>query len=195
MSLKNKLIVIIAFWLRIPTLVFTILRNETTNDLISTTDVSLTAAIVVIWQSIEMSYSIAAATIAALKRFTESLNTGFGHGGLIRVHGHSKSYKLSDLSASLKDSKIKPTTNTEPLPALTIRLDASPATRNANDSQSLKLRPESIHNEATVSSQLQSSGSRETSMHDQPLRHNNIRQDVRYSVHYDEHPPVSVHNL
>ncbi|KAH6622426.1 hypothetical protein C7974DRAFT_222097 [Boeremia exigua] len=102
---KSKFVVIMAFWLRIPTIVFTILRNGATKDLSSTADVSLTAAMVVIWQAIQMTYSIAAATIAALKRFTESLNTGFGHGKLISVHGNTQSYDLSDRSASIKNSR------------------------------------------------------------------------------------------
>ncbi|XPS76431.1 hypothetical protein M3J07_008480 [Ascochyta lentis] len=101
MSTKNKFVVVLAFWLRIPTIIFSVRRNKATNNLNHTSDGSLTAAMVVIWQTIEMSYSIAAATVAAFKRFTESLNTGFGHGEIIRVQGYSKGYKMSDRSASL----------------------------------------------------------------------------------------------
>lgn len=174
---------------------FTFLRNNATNSLSSPADVSLTAAMVVIWQTIEMSYSIAAVTIAALKRFTESLNTGFGHGELIRVHGHSQSYKLSARSASLKDSKgSKPSISSEPIPNLTVRQDVEIVTGNGDNTQPLRLRPENLHNEVTVSSLPKGSSSEGRSMQNVRPGDNSIRHDVRYSVHYDELHCVSGEN-
>lgn len=172
---------------------FTILRNGTTNDLEANVDVSLTAAMVVVWQSVEMSYSIAAATIAALKRFTESLNTGFGHGELIRVHGQSQIYKLSDRSASLKGSESKPTSSVEPLPDLAIQWDAKDTTETLTQSSALKLRPEIFVNEVIVSSLSQSPSSNQSAAHARRPKDNDIRQDVRYSVHYDDQPLISSH--
>ena len=145
---------------------------------------------VVIWQAIEMTYSIAAANIAALKRFTESLNTGFGHGELIRVHGHSQGYKMSDRSASLKGSKAsKPSINVEPIH--TNGQDLRVVPKSANDLQQLKLRPENLHNEVTVSSVPKRAGVEETAAQNMRLEDNSIRHDVQYSIHYDENPLVS----
>lgn len=87
------------------TIIFSVLRYRATHKLTTSVDISLTGATVVIWQAIQLFYSLAAVTIAALKRFTETLNTGFGHGELMRVHGSSQGYKLSDRSASQKGSK------------------------------------------------------------------------------------------
>jgi hypothetical protein len=174
--------------------VFTILRNETTNDLTSNVDVTLTAALVVIWQSAEMSYSIAAATIAALKRFTESLNTGFGHGELIRVHGQSQNYKLSDRSVSLIGSKSKPTSNVESLTDSTLHEDAKHTTESLKQEPFLKLRPENFQNEVTVSSLSQSPSSNQSAAHSRRPKDNDIRQIVRYSVHYHEQPLEVSHN-
>ncbi|KAF2630416.1 hypothetical protein BU25DRAFT_484485 [Macroventuria anomochaeta] len=192
MSTKNKFIVIAAFWLRVPTLVFTILRDNATKNLGSTADISLTAAMVVVWQAIEMSYSIAAATIAALRRFTESLNTGFGHGELIRVHGHSQGYKMSDRSASLKGSTAsKPSTIVEPIPNRMSRQEFRTIPREGGDFQLLKLRPETLQNKVTVSSLPKRSGVKERPDQNVRLEDNSIRHDIRYSVHYDEDPLVS----
>lgn len=84
----------------------------TTHDLTKTSDVFLDGALVLIWQAVELSYSLAAVTIAALKSFTETLNTGFGHGELVRVHGNSEAYKMSDMSANSRTAKSKSLTST-----------------------------------------------------------------------------------
>jgi|SRR5690242_9370613 len=169
------------------TIALTILRNGATNRLDSTADVSLTAAMVVIWQAIELAYSIAAATIATLKRFTESLNTGFGHGELIRVHGQSHDYKMSDRSTSTKDSRAsKPSTNTATNctqgQELQVIVPEEPSLR-------LQLRPSDIHDEAQVTSPPQPCGSG-LSVDTQSEQHA-IRQYSRYSVRYDEEPLMS----
>jgi hypothetical protein len=144
---------------------------------------------VVVWQAIEMSYSIAAATIAALKRFTESLNTGFGHGELMRVHGHSQAYKTSDRSASLKRSSIsKPSITVEPIPGQTHERDVRDATPEGSGLQQLKLRPKDGQNETVVSSLPKSSGAGDKLVGQLGSGNNEniILQDLRYSVHYDE---------
>ncbi|KZM19419.1 hypothetical protein ST47_g9361 [Ascochyta rabiei] len=173
MSIKNKFVVIVAFWLRIPTLVFTILRDNATNNLSYTSDVSLTAAMVVVWQTIELSYSIAAATVAALKRFTESLNTGFGHGELIRVRKYSEGYKMSDRSASLKGSGVsKPSIKAEQIPNHANEHNFQGVPLESKELQRLKLRPEGLHNKVTISTLPRHS--------DSGKRPNDI--------HYDEDP-------
>ncbi|KAJ4983076.1 integral membrane protein [Stagonosporopsis vannaccii] len=184
MSVRNKFVVTAAFWLRVPTIALTILRDGATNRLNSSADVSLTAAMVVIWQAIELAYSIAAATIAALKRFSESLNTGFGHGELIRVHGQSQNYKLSDRSTSTKDSNAsKPSANIAA--DITQGQDLQVAGTERLSSQ-LQLRSDGIHNEAQVYSSSQHSGGGPSV--DAQLEERVIRQYLRYSVHYDEEP-------
>lgn len=171
------------------TIALTMLRNGATNRLDSTADVSLTATMVVIWQAIELAYSIAAATIAALKRFTESLNTGFGHGELIRVHGQSQAYKMSDRSASTKDLRAcKPSTNTTTNcthgQELQVIVPAEPLR--------LQLRSNDIHDDIQVTSLPQPSGSGLSV--DAQLEEHVIRQCSRYSVRYDEEPLVSDEN-
>lgn len=175
----------------VSTVVFTILRNNATNRLSSTSDASITAAMVVVWQSVEMSYSIAAATIAALKRFTESLNTGFGHGELMRVHGHSQAYKMSDRSTSLKHSGTsKPSVNIGPLSDRPDKQSFQSASLEGSNFQQLKLRPEKLQNETTVSSLPKSSDMGVEATDSAGSAGNIIRHDLRYSVHYDDDPLV-----
>lgn len=134
---------------------------------------------VVIWQAIELSYSIAAATIAALKRFTESLNTGFGHGELMRVHGQSQGYKMSARSTSVKGSTVsKPSISVEPV-------------GGQEEFRQLKLRPENVRNQVTVSSVPEREGLGEGAGKGRCKGDDGIRHDVRYSIHYDEEPLVS----
>ena len=136
-----------------------------------------------------MAYSIAAATIVALKRFTESLNTGFGHGELIRVHGQSQSYKLSDRSASTKDSRTsKPSVSVDrrlhkPEPLI--------ASRGDDDFQPLNSGRENRNHKVSVSSLSKHAGAGESAGQNARPNDNVIRHDVRYSVHYDEEPLVT----
>lgn len=147
---------------------------------------------VVVWQAVEMSYSIAAATIAALKRFTESLNTGFGHGELMRVHGQSQGYEMSDRSGSLKDSRnSKPSVSSAPVPDTTNRHGFHTTPIRNSDYQQLNLRPENLHNEVTVASLSKRSVVEEKPVQTHCEGDNIIRHDVRYSVHYEENHLVS----
>ncbi|KAJ8107513.1 hypothetical protein OPT61_g8811 [Boeremia exigua] len=189
MSRKSKSFVVVAFWLRIPTIAFSILRNDTTNRLRSTPDTSLSAAMILIWQAIELTYSIAAATIAALKQFTESLNTGFGHGELIRVHGQSQSYKLSDRSTSTKNSKAsKPASSVNADEASHARKDEVSVPRVDVDSSQMILRSDNGQNEVTVSSQSEGSLGWQSLGRSDRSEENSIWHDVQYLVHYDEEP-------
>jgi hypothetical protein len=142
---------------------------------------------VLVWQAIEMSYSVAAATIAALKRWTESLNTGFGHGELIRVHGNSQNYKLSDRSGSSKSSKAsKPHTRMSPGQTLQQERVQSPDYQL----QELDLRPRHLFDEIEVQSSANYSRPIVGAAQEVRLDDMSIRQDFRYSVHYDEEPLV-----
>lgn len=153
---------------------------------------------VAIWQAIEMAYSIAAATIAALKRFTESLNTGFGHGELIRVHGHSQNYKLSDRSASSGDSRIsKPSVAKQVQPIQQEPLTLSIFAQEDYNLQQLNLKRKSPVHEARVSTPQKSSGSGKKALKSKHSTDKSIMHDVQYSIHYDEEPlvPPNASNL
>ncbi|KAH9872990.1 hypothetical protein J1614_005386 [Plenodomus biglobosus] len=177
MDKRNRIYVIAAFWLH---------RLTTTND------VSLSAAIVVVWQAVQLSYSLAAATIAALKRFTESMNTGFGHGELIRVHGTSEGYQMSDQSGSRKRSKSSKSSSNRPnyhditVDSMESESELPPPRKGsiAAQQKTMRLRPERLRNTATVSSPA------EDAITELPKtrssQDNIIRQEVQYSVQYSD---------
>lgn len=184
------------------TIIFTVFRNTMTDDLTKTSDALADGALVVIWQAVELSYSLAAVTIAALKSFTENLNTGFGHGELVRVHGTSNAYKMSDLSTNMKNSRAKfPSTTvaSTDTPRSGFHSAAKPSLDAAN--RDLKLRPESLQNLATISSPAQESapysfigtrkgnGSIDTGGSEEHI----IMQEIQYSVHYDQAPLYQRH--
>ncbi|RAR06713.1 hypothetical protein DDE82_003249 [Stemphylium lycopersici] len=191
MSSRNKLIVISAFWLRIPTIIFSALRQSETHKLTSASDVSIAATRIVIWQAVELSYSLAAATIAALKRFTESLNTGFGHGELMRIHGSSQGYEMSTRSA--KSEKRFPHTKAARFKGLAQDLDTVSSGASTVGASSephitrMKLRPEPVRNTATVSSPRKDPVAENRPLDTKRLK-DNIIQEVEYSVQYEQGP-------
>lgn len=189
MSFRNKLVVVSAFWLRCPTLIFTVLRHRTILRLTSASDVSRSAAIVVIWQAVELSYSLAAVTIAALRRFTQSLNTGFGHGELVRVHGPS--FKMSAGSGSAKDAKSSPSqsrkhagTNVDTLTTNASEQELAPSRKPYPGS--ILLRPERIRSTTKITSTYERPHSLNRSLerNSEGSEDGIIRQQVQYSVHY-----------
>ncbi|KAI4918293.1 hypothetical protein J4E90_002677 [Alternaria incomplexa] len=192
MAFRTKLIVISSFWLRLPTLIFSALRQNEIHQLTTTSDVSLTAATVVIWQAVELSYSLAAATLAALKRFTESLNTGFGHGELMRVHAPSQGYKLSGRGVApgkAKTSRKQASRPDEPeisMDTMSSDTTALPLSRFDPRVAQMKLRPEALQNTAIVSSAPQNLVLHDERVDDASLKNNIIRQEVQYSVHYEQ---------
>ncbi|KAH8633399.1 hypothetical protein IG631_12033 [Alternaria alternata] len=155
--------------------------------LAASSDIPLAAAMVVIWQAIELSFSLAAATIAALKRFTESLSTGFGHGELMRVHGSSQGYKLSARSATSRNTRESrnklPRSN-----AHDISIDTVSSREESSLEQHvtrMKLRPEALQNTAVVSSPSKNLALPSRKRNMSGSENNIIRQEVQYSVHYD----------
>ncbi|KAI4951199.1 hypothetical protein J4E91_003905 [Alternaria rosae] len=192
MTFRTKLIIISAFWLRLPTLVFSTLRQNEIHQLTTTSDVSRTAATVVIWQAVELSYSLAAATLAALKRFAESLDTGFGHGELMRVHAPSQGHESSDrntTSRRTKASSNKASQSDEPeisMDTMSTDTPALPPSRFESRVAQMKLRPEAFRNTAVISSPSKDILPQDIRSDDTSSRNNNIRQDVRYSVHYEQ---------
>ncbi|KAL6706678.1 hypothetical protein ACN47E_005220 [Coniothyrium glycines] len=193
MSSKNKAIVIAAFWLRLPTLIFTVLRHRATHRLTFTANVSRTVAIVIIWQAVELSYALAAVTIAALKRFTESLNTGFGHGELMRVHGPS--YKMSDRSKSSTTTNMSQSRSSfaaEPNMEISVIATVVPEqgrrSSETADPGSMKLRPERLRNTTEIFSPPKVSAKDRRSLDSTGSENGIIRHHIQYSVHYDENP-------
>ncbi|RYN50124.1 hypothetical protein AA0118_g11104 [Alternaria tenuissima] len=187
MTFRTKFIVVSAFWLRLPTLLFSALRQREILRLAASSDIPLAAAMVVIWQAIELSFSLAAATIAALKRFTESLSTGFGHGELMRVHGSSQGYKLSARSATSRNTRESrnklPRSN-----AHDISIDTVSSQEESSLEQHvtrMKLRPEALQNTAVVSSPSKNLALPSRKRNMSGSENNIIRQEVQYSVHYD----------
>ena len=98
--------ILIAFYLRLPVLGFSIGRNYYTMQLrLPQTDQGLGSALVVIWLEVELAYALAASTLSALKAFTESFNSGFGL-GFTRGKGDG-SYGMSNVSGSSGQSTKK----------------------------------------------------------------------------------------
>lgn len=170
------------------TLAFTLLRDAATRKLSSTPDALFAAAMVLIWQSVELSFSLAAVTVAALKSFTETLNTGFGHGELVRVHGGLQNFQLSDLSGKTKTGRFKSANTTK----------ASVDVEASDPAYGLKLRPEFLRNSATITSSGNEIGkgrgrggkfirSGEWDSEDERI----ILHEVQYTVQYDQ---VSAHS-
>ncbi|GIZ40553.1 hypothetical protein CKM354_000388700 [Cercospora kikuchii] len=95
MRLLRKAVIVTAFWVRFPTLAFSIARSHYTLRLSGReSDAGLDSALVNIWMEIELAYAIAASTFSALKTFTENFNTGFG---VAQLRGKSEgSYGVSD---------------------------------------------------------------------------------------------------
>lgn len=181
----------------ISSIVFSILRLRELQRLTTTGEVFLNAAVVVIWQAVQLAYSLAAVTIAALKRFTESLNTGFGHGELMRIHGGSQAYKISDKSGTVETSKL-----THISKDCDVELAPTPADitnpsdlQNLNDTRkqhgcdTLKLRPEHVRSAAIISSPPRDVALENQSVESGGSEDRIIRQEVQYSVHYDKATP------
>jgi hypothetical protein len=75
----KKSFLIIAFYLRLPVIGFSLCRNVYTLRLHqASSDAGLDSAIVTIWLEVQLTYALAASTLSALKAFTESFETGFG---------------------------------------------------------------------------------------------------------------------
>ncbi|KAK5723232.1 hypothetical protein LTR15_004929 [Elasticomyces elasticus] len=107
MPMKKKAMILLAFYLRLPVLGFSIGRNWYAMQLrLPQTDPGTDSALVVIWLGVELAYALAASTLSALKGFTESFNSDFGL-GFTRGKGDG-SYGMSNVSGgSGQSSKIE----------------------------------------------------------------------------------------
>ncbi|KAL8708852.1 MAG: hypothetical protein Q9220_006308 [cf. Caloplaca sp. 1 TL-2023] len=90
MPSRRKVGIITAFYIRTPVLAFTLIRNHYVYLLKSDPDPGLVSRTVYIWQEIELTYSLAAATLMCLKPLVNDFNTNFGLGGeMVRAHGNT----------------------------------------------------------------------------------------------------------
>ncbi|KAL8688436.1 MAG: hypothetical protein Q9218_005655 [Villophora microphyllina] len=100
MPSKRKIGIITAFYIRTPVLAFTLVRNHYVHQLMVDSNPGLLSKTVIIWQEVELTYSIAAATLMCLKPLVKDFNTSFGLGGeMVRTHAAS-GYILSNGDAS-----------------------------------------------------------------------------------------------
>lgn len=100
MPRTKKIVLVIAFYLRMPVIGLSIGRNAYTLHLHrEPSDAGLDSAIVTIWLEIQLAYALAASTLSALKAFTESFETGFGL-GFTRGKSENGSYALSAITGS-----------------------------------------------------------------------------------------------
>ncbi|KAI4102266.1 MAG: hypothetical protein L6R37_004516 [Teloschistes peruensis] len=96
MPSRRKVGIITAFYIRTPVLAFTLARNHYVHLLTVGSDAGLISKTVIIWQEVELTYSIAAATLMCLKPLVKDFNTSFGLGGeMVRTHAAS-GYILSN---------------------------------------------------------------------------------------------------
>ncbi|KAI7262594.1 hypothetical protein KC345_g9385 [Hortaea werneckii] len=155
MPSRKKGMILIAFYLRIPVLGFSIGRNYYTMRLrLPETDPGTGGALVVIWLEVELAYALAASTLSALKAITESFNSGFGLGftrgksesgyGMTDVSDNSAKSKGdaavdSSMDASRKESIAQSTTKDD----LDVMISPiTPMPETIEESQPLWLRPE-----------------------------------------------------
>lgn len=88
MPRKKKVGIITAFYIRVPVLALTLVRNHYIQGLQTDVDAGLVSRTIVIWQEAELAYSIAAVTLMCLKPLVRDFNTSFGLGGeMVRTHG------------------------------------------------------------------------------------------------------------
>ncbi|MCJ1231161.1 hypothetical protein MMC12_007837 [Toensbergia leucococca] len=81
MPTTKKIVVLLTFSIRLPVLALSITRNYYIHSILSAPDPGLASNNVIIFQTIEMTVSLAAATLMTLRPFTKDFNTGFGLGG------------------------------------------------------------------------------------------------------------------
>ncbi|KAK4506975.1 hypothetical protein PRZ48_000709 [Zasmidium cellare] len=168
MAKSKKLLIIVAFWIRLPALGFSIGRNYYTLLLNhEDTDIGLDSALVTIWLEVELAYAIGSSTLSALKSFTDNFATGFGL-GFTRGKGED-SYGLSNVSGSTNHtSKTEKAKSASPSQSRTDKsADRTTVDRKASDPRvpppahvnnvasdaPLRLRPEGAVAYASVSAE------------------------------------------
>lgn len=100
MPWTKKAVLLIAFYLRLPVIALSLGRNAYTLRLHhQSSDAGLDSAMLTIWLEVQLAYALAASTLSALKRSTESFNSRSGL-GFTRGKSENGSYALSHMSRS-----------------------------------------------------------------------------------------------
>ncbi|CAD0111909.1 unnamed protein product [Aureobasidium uvarum] len=99
MPQKRKVMVVVTFWTRIPTIALSVIRQIYTSKLASpsSVDVSLSSTLVTILMAVELTYALISCTLTTSKNFTDGFSTGFGMG---HMPGAAESYNLSAVGSS-----------------------------------------------------------------------------------------------
>lgn len=106
MPSSRKVGIITAFYIRLPVLALTLVRDHYVHNLRTSPDTGLVSRTVIIWQEAELAYSLAAATLMCFKPLVKDFNTGFGLGGdMVRTHAAS-GYIPSNTNGSELASKL-----------------------------------------------------------------------------------------
>lgn len=93
MPTQRKLVILGAFWLRLPLLALAIARLVYTRRLCNNgIDIGLDSALVTIWMLVESTYALLVSQFLALRAFTLSFNSGFGFG--FTVNAGPESYSM-----------------------------------------------------------------------------------------------------
>jgi hypothetical protein len=213
MPRTKKAMIVIAFYLRLPVLAFSVARSYCTSRLSdAATDPSEGSGLVIIWMTVELAYALAASTLSALKAFTESFNSGFGltftrnegSYGMSNVSGSSGRSNKTEKSKSALDSSAAASRigSITPAPKADIAASVSPVSpvAEAIEEQPLRLRPEpEIKSFTEVSAG--------PGYYDYSTRHNDgstssgstagddlvILRESAYEVQHDEAPILQAH--
>ncbi|KAG9943998.1 hypothetical protein KCU85_g8255, partial [Aureobasidium melanogenum] len=99
MPRNRKIMVVVTFWTRAPTIALSVIRQVYTSKLASSsvTDTSLASTLVVILMAVELTYALISCTLTTSKNFTDGFSTGFGMG---HIPGAAESYNLSAVGSS-----------------------------------------------------------------------------------------------
>lgn len=101
MPRKNKLVVLAVFYLRLPIIAISVGRLLYTQRLCAArSDLGLDSALVLIWFTVEASYSLLASQFLALRTFTLGFNSGFGFGFTLNAGPESYSLRRTGKSGS-----------------------------------------------------------------------------------------------
>ncbi|KAK0113952.1 hypothetical protein ONS95_014197 [Cadophora gregata] len=109
LSLHKKSLVVLAFGLRLPMTATTILRLDSIQSTIDSTDPTLKGTMAQVYTQIELCYAIIAATTPCLRPFMKALSTHYGAPASIKsTPTNTHAYTLNSFSKRSKISGTKP---------------------------------------------------------------------------------------
>ncbi|KAH7369607.1 hypothetical protein BKA65DRAFT_416627 [Rhexocercosporidium sp. MPI-PUGE-AT-0058] len=112
LSLQKKLIVVLAFGLRLPMIAPIILRLDSIFSTVHSQDPTLEGTMSLVYTQIELSYAIIAATTPCLRPFMKALNTNYGAPASIKSSPNStEAYSLNSVSKRGRATKTTQLSN------------------------------------------------------------------------------------